>query len=203
MVLCLSSATYSQAGYFEGKIVRETKFEVKDSTARAVSFSHMYPQVTIQYFKNGNNLELYDKGDQASYLYLQTENRVYLNKWSKDTLFYFDCGQRGRNIIESVLTENADTLLGYPCDKFQVVYEGGSSVYFFSKNVLKINPAWYKKLTYTNWNIIAPVIKSIALKTVINRADYRVVDRVVSISKESLSDSIFKIPGNAILVEEK
>jgi hypothetical protein len=192
-----------QLNYFEGKIVFKTSFEIKDSTKRAVHFSTLYPSITTQYFKEGNTFEIYDKGDNKTYLYLPSENKAYQNKWSKDTLYFFDCGSKGREILNYSLTKNAATVLGLACDKLQITYSTGTSTYYFNENRLRINPEWYSQLTYINWDTISKFLKSIALKTVIDRPDYRIVNTATSVKNEKIPSSIFQIPKNAILIEDK
>lgn len=193
----------AQENYFEGRIIYRTVFEIKDSTKRALSFSKYYPLVTIQHFKEGNSFEISDKGETKTYLYRKSENRTYQDYWSKDTLFFFDCSKKGREILNYTITKKADTILGLACDKLQISYNTGTSSYYFNQESLKIDPKWYSQLTYINWDFISSISKSIVLKTVIERADYRITNTAISIHKEKISDSIFAIPINVILVEDK
>ncbi|MDB5200692.1 MAG: hypothetical protein JWQ27_101 [Ferruginibacter sp.] len=193
---------FAQPAYFEGKIILEETFQIKDSTMRAVLFSHLNPGKVTQYFKEGNSFESYDKGENKSYLYIRAENKVYLNHWNDDSLYFYDCSGKGRDILHYSMTKNAEIILGLSCDKLQISYAGGTSTYYFNEKKLPINPAWYARLTFINWDTISAIMKSIALKTIIDRPDYRIVSTVRLISYEQVPDSYFTIPQNTILVQE-
>jgi hypothetical protein len=193
----------AQTEYFQGKIISETKFVIKDSTKRAIYFSSLNPNQTIEYFKEGNTFDIYDKGRSKTYLYLRAQNKAYFNEWNDDTLIAIDGGRQGRKIITYSLLPTNDTILGFQCSKLIISYEGGTTTYYFNKSALKINPAWYEKLTYVNWNFISKTLECIPLRTVIERSDYKLTNTLVSFTNENVPDKFFIIPPNVTIVEEK
>lgn len=200
--LCAFSEGCTQSTFFEGELISKIKFEIKDSTKRAVYFSKSNPSQATEYFKQGSSFITYDKGDTYTYLYLQPENAVYQNRWSGDTLYKFDCNKQGRQILNYSIEKNAAVLLGISCNKLEVFFEGGSSTYFYNEQALKINPSWFIKLTYVNWDTISKILQSIPLKTVIERNDYRITSTVESFKEAKIDDTFFKISKTAIIVKD-
>ena len=196
-----SNIACSQSPYFEGVIMSRVKFEIKDSTKRAIYFSTINPSYTVEHFYNGNSFVLNDKGDTKTYLYLQSENKAYEKGWDKDTLYMIDCSKKGKQIFSYSIEKNTDTILGIPCNKLQIRFDGRTSTYFYNENYLKINPKWYKNLTYVNWDTISKIIRSIPLKIIIERSDYRIINTVESFKEKRVDKNLFKFPINAIIKE--
>ncbi len=191
----------TQTSYFEGVITSRIKFEIKDSTKRAVYFSKINPSHTIEHFYTGNSFVVNDKGDTENYLYLQSENKAYDKVWGKDTFYMMDCSKKGKQMLSYTIEKNADTILDIPCNKLQVRFEDRTSTYFYNEAYLKINPKWYESLTYVNWDTISKIIRSIPLQIIIERSDYRRVLTVESFTEKKVDKNLFKIPITAIIKE--
>lgn len=189
--------------YFEGKIVFKTKFNIKDSTEFARTLSKMLPDTVVSYFKEGNFFEINNKGEVQSSLYLRDSNNIYSNKWSKDTLYSFNCGRPGRKIISCSIRKSIDTILKIPCNELIIEYPQVRISYFFNPDTLKINPGWHKMLTYINRDTISKITRSMILGTRFVYPDCEMISEAVYLSKEKVPVELFRIPKTCEIIEEK
>ena len=203
IVIICNQKPYAQSLYYEGKLIYANEFRIKDSTNLAIYLSKMQPSKTVRYFKDGNSFETYNKGQYQTHLYLESESKIYQKKWSNDTLYMFDCYKKGREIINLSTQKNADTILGFPCDKLELRYKNGSTTYYYNRDVIKINPKWYSRLTFINWHEISLILQSLPLKTVIEGDSYSLTSTVTSIIEQKVSDDIFKISLGSIIIEDE
>jgi hypothetical protein len=200
---CSFKKDKASQSYFEGKIVYRNQFIIKSHTESAQALSTLTANQIVLYFKNGNSIESYDKGYVSQDLYLSAENKMYTKEKYSDTLYWFDCSKPGETILKHSVTRKKEIILGIPCDELTMNYEKKTVRFYYNSDTLKINPTWYKNLTYTNRHFTSRIMQSVPLKIVIEREDYKFTSTVISISHEKVDDKVFDIPSTAILVEDK
>jgi hypothetical protein len=199
---CNLTPAKSDYPYFEGKISYEYDFIIRDTTRKTQFFKTLYPTKSVLTFKDGNSIEEYEGGESIYDLYIVNQNKLYTRRNQSDTLYWFDCGNPGEEILSMKVHSNNENILGIKCDELSITYKNKTVTYWYNQDTLKINPDWFKRLTYTNRNITSKKLGAVCLKVKVEYPDYILMQTVNSISTEKINSNIFTVPANAVLVKD-
>jgi len=200
---CSLTSKKSDKPYFEGKITYDYDFQIKDTTPKTKFFKTLYPTKSVLTFKDGNSLEEYKGGESVYDLYIVNQNRFYTKRGASDTLFWFDCGGPGEEILSMTVNSNNEKINGIKCDELSIIYKKKVVTYWYNQDTFKINPDWFKRLTYTNRDITSKKIGAVCLKVKVEYPDYVLMQTATSISKEKINAEVLEVPKNAILVKDQ
>lgn len=109
---------YSTAQNFEGFISYETSY---NSKSKNISTKEVFGQETSMettYFKDGYYLQI-STSDFMHYLLWRSEDttQYFKNKSTSDTIWFEKTNSNPSRIDSFFVEKNADTILGYSCDK--------------------------------------------------------------------------------------
>ena len=199
---CSLTSTKSDNPYFEGKISYDYDFIIKDTTRKTLFFKTLYPTKSVLTFKDGNSIEEYEGGESIYDLYIVNQNKFYTKRNPSDTLFWFDCGGPGEEILSMKVNSNNENILGIKCNELLITYKKKTVTYWYNQDTLKINPDWFKRLTYTNRDITSKKVGAICLKVKVEYPDYILMQTATSISIEKINSEVLTLPANAVLVKD-
>ena len=189
--------------YFEGKISYKAEFTRKTTKYDSSLLSMAIGKYSNYFFKQGNFLIKSYNAISYMTLYRMEDNKMYTQKVWSDSIFYVDCSKPGFKILNFTLTPKKETILGITCDELKVFFENKIITNYFNSDTLKQDPTWHQKYTFYNEDFISQKTKSISLKFIIDKPDYKVTYTATSITPKQLNDSIFLVPKNKILVNDE
>jgi len=192
LLLCCFLTGKIMAQNFEGEIRYQNKF---DGKMIAGEMMEKLVGDELDYFIKEGKYKNTSNGSFMNYqVYDDKANRLY-NKFPKsDTLFYYDGAENADSVIRIEHLNNADTVLGYPCDVVIITSKTSISRYAYSKK-FPMNAAAYKKHAYANWNTYANASKSVPLKITVDSKYYKFTSTATAITPKKLNDQIFTIEG--------
>lgn len=189
--------------YFEGQITFNFSYVIKTKNVDSAYLDKIFGTNAILTFKEGNFFETYDKGYIKTQIYNKNNNRTYLQKDFSDTLYWFDCGTEYEKPIHTNIHSKKENILGIECDELTTIYKNKTVRFYFNPDSLVINPIWYDKFTLSNKNINTKIMKSMYLKYQLDYPDFTVTASATFIKNQSIDSTIFNIPQNKILIEDK
>ena len=189
--------------YFEGKIIYKLDVKTKDPGLDPAKLKAYFGQEVTLVFKDGNCYYSFKDGPHDFWLYNKADNKSYLSKRGTDTIYWIDCSAGGNRIQKLRLTGIKETILGIDCNEMLIQYSEITTTRYFNSDSIPVNPAWFKNYKRDDEYLIDEKQKSIFLKSETEFEKFIVIETAVKISWEPVNEKIFKLPENAILVEEK
>lgn len=199
----LKRKTAEVTNYFEGYINYKTGFILKTDKPDTAYLFKAYGRTANLAFKEGNYLETYDAGFMLDQLYNKKDNKTYIRKNLSDTLYWYDCGTPGQKMLRFEINPRKEKILGIDCDELITYYDNRTVSYYFNPDTLKIDPEWYKRYVAFNKYENSRRMKSIYLKYKVEYPDLIVTVTATAITNKKIDDTVFSVPGNKILIEEK
>ena len=201
ILLLLSLKIFSQD--FEGKV--EYKFYYFPSGNNAIDTLELkktFGSTSTFITKKGKYKQITDSDMLTYQLYIPEENRLYFqDRISPDQLFYLRGEKSDNTPFEYEIVENADTILGYSCNKLTYQSGGLKLIYYYAPK-LKINPKYYKDFSYLNRNKVLELIRSVFLRQDIEMPDFIGRIEAYRINPTKISDSEFIKPEAKIVREQ-
>ncbi len=189
--------------YFEGKITYNISYKFNTVSTSKPRMNKVFGEKSELFFKEGNYLEIYDGIFMSKQLYNKQDNKIYIEKSNKDTLYWTDCGQPGEKILRTEINHKKETILGIVCDELVVNYDFKTISYYFNSDSLSLDPDWFDPFTLTNKNLISQQMKAVYLKCKIEYADLSLSLTATSIVRQPIADQLFSVPEIMVLVEDK
>lgn len=199
----LFSCSSKKEPYFEGIIEYHNTFIPKNNSIDSIALRVIFGQNATLYFKEGNFFEKYNDGIMLEQFYLKQTNKTYIKKNNSDTLYWFDCQQKGEPILKYQININKEEILGVMCDELVTYYKEKTISIYYNTDSLPINPKWYNKFTYSNKNFVTKQMKSMYLKYKIEYPDFIAIVTATSISKQKVDPRTFEISKKKILIKDK
>ncbi|MFK8046403.1 MAG: hypothetical protein AB8B72_12980 [Crocinitomicaceae bacterium] len=195
----LATACVSHKKQFEGYIDYDLTLTVMDSTL--VTHDQLvsnFGTKTTAYHKNGKFKDLGDAANNPIQLYLPEDQLLYSYSLSKDDSIeaYNISNESGKYNFEVI--ENADTILGYPCNLLIASKENVEKRYFFSPT-LYINPKYYKNYKMGNRDELMVIMEAPVLKLIIVSKTLKLVSEATNVNVQELNNSVFMLPENRII----
>ena len=194
--------------YFEGVIIYEHRYESSNPNIDLADISKRYGTKSEFYFKNGNYKQEFNGTLLKENLFINKDNRVYMQYSTSDTLFFIDCLQPNETIIKSNITYNKDSVLNHAVNVLAIqtnnLYGKPSRIagYYFDET-LKINPDWFKDVKYSSYDKIYAETNSLPLKVINNIGSITITMTAVEIKRQKVADSLFQIAKGRVTVAQK
>jgi len=190
-------------GYFSGKLLYENRFTVFGTKTDTNTLYRQFGRQVDIFMHQGNYREQYSAGKMKWQLYVQKENTVYYSMGAGDTLHWFNALQTSNRCLKSIVTPNADTILGIPCDELAMYYLDKTIRFYYHADTLKINPQWYRDFTYANKNESTEKMKAWYLKYSMETNDFTLEMTATKIEATEPDADLFTIPSKAVLIADK
>lgn len=151
--------------------------------------------------KQGATKQINDFDYMTLQLYLPKENRLYYtNRTQPGILFFYRCDKMENRDFTYEVIENADTILGYSCNKLIYKDEFGQIDYYFAPK-LKMDPKYTKDYTFLNRNKITQIMQSVYLKQVYRTPEYTAITEALKVEKMKIDDKEFDKPKHETIRE--
>lgn len=202
-----SAADYSN--YFEGIITYMIRYESNDPAIRTVDLASANGTLAEFYFKAGNYLQKSNGRHKYSELFHRSENKFYEQASKGDTIKWIDCSKKNEVLIGADLSENStEIILDHTCKSLKMETNDFSGQkfrtgYYFFSNDLKIDPKWFEKCKYRSANRMYSKTKSIPLKIIYVRNNFKVIMTAIGLEKKKLDDSVFELDKSSIFAQLK
>jgi hypothetical protein len=202
LLILLSYAASTLAQTFEGKIIYNISYKNKMLGLSNEQLS-AFMGTRQEYYIAGGNYKSVSNGNVIKYqLYVSEKNKSYFLTAASDTLFWEDYSIVNDKPVNYKIVENADTVLGNPCDLLIVEAEhSNTKFYYFLK--YKVDADLYKKHNYGNWYFIISKTNSLPLKIVYENEQFISTSTAIEIKEMKLDKTFFEVPKNAIIVRAK
>ena len=209
----LFAPAFSQK-YFEGVVEYDITYE---SVSPDMPIDELKQAIGTQlkfYHKNGTYIREYinEKGSSIhKIMYLAADNKVYnINMPDPDTILFYNAKEK---LFEDykIIKGPAENILGCTCPSRIISYNYyeesfddtvGITLEYYFCHQLPVNPDYYKN--YAIWYELLKEEKSVALKfTEEWKGYFKVFYTAKKIDHVSLSEKIFELDKNAVLIERK
>ena len=100
----------------------------------------------------------------------------------------------------SKIHPKAIEILGHSCDELVLTCKSGVQKYYYTSK-LPIDPNLFKQHLYGNWYDYISRAKSLALKMVIDNAEYTIQGVATSVEAKKLDAAMFALPEGASLMK--
>ena len=187
--LCCSIA-FSQS--LEGKIVYKNTFKSKTPNATDAQWNAMMGTVQNYYIKGGNYKSVMDGKLMQWQIYRAAENKMYNKTVHSAQPMAVDASVEDDKVISSKVERTAGVILGYKCDKLTLNCTSGVQIYFFAPKLF-IDKKLYSKHAYGNYYTYLSLANAAPLKMIIDAPTFHMEGIATSVSREKVSDGIFKV----------
>ena len=187
---------------FEGRIEYRLKFIPNpDKNVDTIKLKKEFGDKSIFMVKQGATKQVNDFNYMTQQLFLPKENRLYYtNRTEPDILFFYRCDKTDNKDFTSKVIKNADTILGYVCNKLIYKDEFGQIDYYFAPE-LKMDPKYTKDYSFMNRNKITQIMKSVYLKQVYRTPEYTAITEAIKVEKTKIDDHEFDKPKRKMIRE--
>jgi len=203
LVLLFAFKSFSQE--FEGQIKYDISFKSVDGgkLSNEDLVRKTVGRKSVFVTKKGAYKQITDSNFMALQIYNPDQGKLYYqNDTESDTINYKDVLKWNNENYEYEyeIVKNADTILGYICDKLiQRSKIGEQDFYYNSK--LKLNPIHFKNFIAFEKNKVTEIMKSVFL-----RSDMRFKNLILSylateINESKISDETFNLPKGKVIIE--
>jgi hypothetical protein len=199
---CSTDSQTKKIQYFEGNIKFKNEYFIKTDKVTADYLDKIFGKTADLYFKEGNYLEIYDKGFMLEQLYRVPDNKNYIKRNGSDSLFWYSCSVPEKKMIKYEINPKKEKILGIECDEYITYYDNKTVTFYYNSDTLKINPEWYSRFTLTNKNINTSRMKAMYLKFKIEYPDFWFTVTATSITHKKIENKIFDIKQNTILIQD-
>jgi hypothetical protein len=198
-ILLILNGALSSAQDFEGVITYKSTYLDSDMDMSITELEEMYGTETKTFIKNGFYMEVSNTNFIGYQLWRHCDTAVYYrHKRTDDTLLMNYTNLRPGGDFTFKLENNADTILGYPCDLLTVKNDRGTIKYYFSSE-FSLDPEYYVNYSHSNKYEIVKLMESIYLRLSVSY-EYMHVDLIaVDIERRDLPEKIFEVPENMII----
>jgi hypothetical protein len=197
------SCGISSHNYFEGIVSYQHKIITKDPNFSIAKLEQFFGTGSILTFKEGNFAHMYSESIMKRDVYRRKENKFYFSTMSSDTTYWLDCGKKGDEILKFSFTPKKEKILGIICDELIIQYKNKTVKDYYNSSTLTTNPEWFAQYTLDGENIIDLKEKAIYLKRKVVYPEFTLVSTATSFTRTQVSDEVFTIPADAILVEQQ
>lgn len=183
---------------FEGIIEYKIEYKNINPGLNAEEIKNTLGEKTMCFIKDGFYLEKTETEFMGFQLFRAQDSAIYYyNSSSDDTLFIQNTAVTQKHSFEYSITQNADTILGYSCDKIEVEDKYGTISYYFNKS-LALNPEYYRNYTLNNKHEIMKIMKSVYLRLEMSYPYFDINIIATRITPKKLKNKIFKLPEEKI-----
>ncbi len=189
--------------YFEGSIQYSHDLRPRSKTIDIVKLRKLVGNGSTLYFKDGNFRHDHDGGEFEFNLYNRVENRSYYKKRDNDTIFWSDCSKGGSCIVRIKPAAKQMEILGIKCRELYIEYTDHVKVEYFNSDSIRVDPGWFTQYKRDDQYKVDAIERSIFLRSELKYPMVQLITQATAVRRKVLSDDIFKIPADAILVEKK
>jgi hypothetical protein len=203
LLMLLCNAQGQKANYFEGIVKYQFNLISKTSELDSTTLKQFFGTGSTLAFKQGNYYHSYDGGVLEFDFYKKSDNKMYFKKRGNDTIFWVNCGVQGDKISKFEFTAKKKKVMGIGCDELIIHYPDKIVSHYYNENSMGINPAWFKNYTMDGENLIEEKERAIYLKSKVEYGAFTVIETAIKVSRKKVSDNIFELPVNAILMRQQ
>jgi hypothetical protein len=203
LFLCAKGFSQSKKKYFEGEIFFETKVEIQKRGLDTTKLYDLFGRHSMLIFKEGNYKIKSDGNLISEQMYTKATNKFYFVKRNNDNVYWSDCATKGDSILKIVSNPKKVKILGIVCDELIFYYADRIVSDYYNQDLFAINPKWFKNFTRDNENIVDEKEKAVCLKHKIEYNGFTYIQTAVGFNRKNISNDIFALPTNSILIEEK
>jgi hypothetical protein len=191
-------AGYSQT--FEGEIVYQNTYKSHIPSLSDQQLTDMIGSRQEYYIKKGN-YKTVTNGNYAQWqLYVNSDNKLYSKVINTDTLLWNDGSVNNDEVLSFTLNKNAINILGYDCDELILTCKSGIQKYYFNSKI-SVDSKLYKNHRYGNWSEYLSKSNALALKMVMDNAQFSFESVATEIKPMPIGDEFFQLPAGAISVK--
>ena len=199
-VACTHHPKKTAGKYFEGKVTYKSTVSYMKEDSDKVYSGELYNSTF--YFKEGNWKQVYDNGPIYEEIFITKENKSYVKKASRDTLFYIDERTPGDSIEKYEIHEGVAKIMGISCNELKIWYKDKTASYYYNPDYLKLNKAWFKDFINFNKNFTTEKMGTLFLRYKVELNNKRTIFiTATGISEEEIDDKEFKLPGHKVLAK--
>ncbi|HXH18727.1 MAG TPA: DUF4412 domain-containing protein [Chitinophagales bacterium] len=185
---------------FEGKIHYRHTLESCSPNYPLDVLSVTMDTASDYYYKNGNYKWVNANALFREDLYLSDRNRNYFLVGRQGDVYYGEGSEVSEEILDYSIKRNQEKILGYECDMLYLSskQKKDNSIvhrYIYFTDEIKIDSNAFSQLKYLSHDFIQSKIHSIPLKIVMENPEFSITWEAESVEFQSLSDSIFYMPG--------
>jgi hypothetical protein len=190
--------SYSQT--FEGEIVYQNTYKSHMPNLSDQQLTEMIGSKQEYYIKKGNYKSV-TNGNYAQWqLYVNADNKLYTKVSNTDTLLWNDGNENNDEVLGFTINKNAITILGYNCDELILTCKSGIQKYYFNSK-LAVDTKLYINHKYGNWYDYLSKANAVALKIVIDNAQFSFESVAIEIKPTAIKDEFFQLPPGSITVK--
>lgn len=183
---------------FEGTIKYSNEIKSKMENITSIQFTQMLGN-TQDYFIKGNHYKSVSNGAVLQWqLYVPTENKLYSKTSNTDVLLWNDGAENKDSVLSARIVSNADTVLGFVCDKLILNCVGGLQEYEFNKTVAQVDASLFTKHKVGNWYDVVSRTGALPLKYKLDNPQFTLTSTAIAITPLQLDDAFFRLPALAI-----
>jgi hypothetical protein len=181
---------YSQ--YFEGEVLYE--FDMIDKTGEVSSEQLQMVMGDYQTFtiKGNKYKNTFDGMLELTQIY-DGRDTIFQQMIGVPNLQWIDATTYNDQIIDSNITENADTIAGYNCHRLTVTTAKEKHQYYYSPYIV-VNPDNYRNHKYGFWDYFVRNTNSIPLKAVNESDTEKITIEAVEVNEMKIGDYKFELP---------
>lgn len=198
-----SAQTESRQNYFEGIINYQISFRLKEQNLDTAYLRQLIGYTSTFYFKEGNYKQLYDLKNLQEEIYHRSDNRSYFKRDNTDTLYWRSMAKQGDSILKFEIKQESVIISGINCNVIEIYNLNKIKRYYYNTDMLRIDPRWFSAFTYFNKGFISEKIKSLFVRCELEYPQFIAIFTATSIQTKQIDDTFFRLPENAVLVEDK
>ena len=183
---------------FEGKVTYSNVYKSKNTAIPDEQFNMMLGNSQEFYFKGGNYKNVPNGQVLQWQIYLSKDNKLYTKMSMSQSVYWDDGSDYPDEVLKAEVKKNAMEILGYSCDELTLTCKSGIQKYWYNES-LKIDPKYFEKHKFQNWNEFVSRAKAVPLKISVDTKEFSVESIATQITKSSLDDKIFELPTGTTL----
>ena len=198
MIILISFKSLSQE--FEGEITYA--ISAKSKINIPAELLEMIGNKSIFITKKGAYKQITNSTFMALQIYIPNEGKLYYkNNIESDTLLFKDVQKFENEVYEYEIVKNADTILGYVCDKLIQKSKSMQQDFYYNSS-LRLNPIHFKNFTAFEKNKVSEIIKSLYLRSDVIYQNLVISSVAVEIKRKEIDDIEFSLPQKQIIVKD-
>lgn len=190
------------AQYFEGKVIYRNTVTSKMPGLSDSALGALIGNEETYYIKSGFYQSITNGAGFSMQQYDHRTNRLYFKKPDVDTLYWLDAGKSSDKVLSYETREEAEVILGKPCDALVVETATGTTIFYYSSRY-RVDAAMYVRHAYGGWAFFVGKTGCLPLKTVIDNDRFHLESKATEILDLELKDSFFAISPKLPLVQAK
>jgi hypothetical protein len=182
---------------FEGEIVYQNTYKSHIPNLSDQQLTDMIGSKQ-EYFIKKENYKSVTNGNYAQWqLYVNADNKLYTKVSNTDTLLWNDGNENNDEVLSFTINKNVINILGYNCDELILTCKSGIQKYYFNSK-LSVDSKLYKNHKYGNWYEYLSKTNALALKIVMDNAQFSFESVATEIKPMAMGDEFFQLPAGAI-----